>query len=167
MYINERASVDATIGWTRRRRASAIVLAVCALAILAQPQLANAATTATPAESATACQISTLPVPAAAWRSDALGGDPTGRYLIGEAAVSTGAESRIVPLLWVDGRLVDLQTPYESAAYVDVNASGMILGRADDAGRSFAWLYRDGRFTLLPGVQSDRRHLPVCVEPSR
>jgi hypothetical protein len=38
-----------------------------------------------------------------------------------------------VPLLWIDGRLVDLQTPYESAEYVDVNA-GHHLFRAWVAG---------------------------------
>ena len=138
---------------TLRRTLVALGIVACAAAV-AQPHLANAAT---------ACQIRTLPVPAGTWRSDILGGDPTGRYLIGEAAVSTETESRIVPLLWVDGRLVDFHAPYESAAYVDVNASGMILGRADDAGQSFAWLYRDGRFTQLPGLSPTTAEIPIAL----
>jgi hypothetical protein len=39
----------------------------------------------------------------------------------------------------------------------------MILGRADDAGRSFAWLYRGGRFTPLPGLSPTDATSPVAL----
>ena len=125
-------------------RMTAIGLAVGTSFILFQPQLAEA--------TSTTCQISQLPVPDGTWRSDVTAGDPTGTYLVGEAAVGAGTESRLVPLLWINSRLVDFTTPYASATLVDVNASGTVLGTSSDAGATFAWRYRDGRFTRLPGL---------------
>ena len=130
-------------------------LAIFASVVLAQPQLAQA--------TATTCRINQLPAPAAAWRSDVSAGDPTGTYLVGEAAVGAGTESRLVPLLWINGRLVDFSTPYGSATLVDVNASGTILGVSDDAGAAFAWLYRDGHFTRLPGLLATDATHPVAI----
>jgi hypothetical protein len=139
----------------KRALSMAAGLAICAGVVLAQPRLAHAM--------ATTCRINQLPVPAAAWRSDVNAGDPTGRYLVGEAAVGAGTEGRLVPLLWIDGRLVDFSTPYASATLVDVNASGTILGLSDDSGVAFAWLYRRGHFTRLPGLQATDATHPVAI----
>jgi len=106
---------------------------------------------ASPAPSApappTRCVGHRLPVPPGATESYVLDGDPSGRYLVGVARTP----SRTWTLLWDNGRLTVLGPPNADTNYVVVNSSGVVAGSADQV----AWVYRDGRFSKLPGPGLD------------
>lgn len=69
-------------------------------------------------------------MPAGTFRSGVTAGDPTGRFLIGDAAVSVDGQTTLVALLWRDGRLVEFRTPFSQPVLVDVNSAGTIVGTA-------------------------------------
>jgi hypothetical protein len=101
-----------------------------------------------------------LPVPDGVTRSAVTGGDLTGRYLSGEAVTDSSPYPRFQPLLWVAGRLHVLPTqdlaPTVLVAVTDVNGHGVAIGARMVDYSSFhtdAWMYRNGRFTLLPGIR--------------
>lgn len=101
-----------------------------------------------------------LPVPDGVTRSAVTGGDLTGRYLSGEAVTDSSPYPRFQPLLWVAGRLHVLPTqdlaPTVLVAVTDVNGHGVAIGARMVDYSSFhtdAWTYRNGRFTLLPGIR--------------
>jgi hypothetical protein len=81
---------------------AAVALVTPAAAATAIPAAANTPAVAnTPAGT---CRISELAVPPDTHRSDVRNGDPTGRYLVGEALVGTGPAAELVPLRWIDSR---------------------------------------------------------------
>lgn len=120
-----------------------------------------------PATSAAAagsvCSLAILPVPAGTVRSAVTAGDPTGRYLVGDAAVSIGGQTTTVALLWVDGRLADFTTPYPQPVLVDVNSAATIVGHSFTAPSATAFRYQHGRFTTLPGLNPGDGSLAVAV----
>jgi hypothetical protein len=95
----------------------------------------------------TRCAGDRLPVPAGATESYVLDADPTGRYLVGVARTA----SRSWTLLWDNGRLTVLDPPSAESDSVVVNSSGVVAG----SGYQVAWVYRNGRFTRLPGPAVD------------
>jgi probable HAF family extracellular repeat protein len=118
---------------------------------------------ATSAAAASACPLTVLPVPAGTFRSGVTAGDPTGRYLIGDAAVSVDGQTTLVSLLWRGGRLVDLRTPYPQPILVDVNAAGTVVGHSVTESRTTAFRYQHGRFTTLPGLNPEDGTAAVAV----
>jgi hypothetical protein len=94
-----------------------------------------------------------LPVPTGTLYSKVYGGDPTGRYLVGEGTYYGGSEG----LLWVGGQLTPVNqsslSPYIQVQFNAVNSHGVIVGERLTSDSSFhtdAFIYRHGRFTLLP-----------------
>ena len=99
------------------------------------------------------CQSIALPTPAGTHFSSVNGGDPSGRYLVGVAS-GTGFSQGV---LWVDGRLKPIGQralePYVQTEFDAVNSRGEIVGDRMTDDSSFhtdAFVYRHGRFTLLP-----------------
>jgi len=111
---------------------------------------------------ASACRITTLPVPAEAWESRVIAGDPNGRYLIGSGLVSGPGRSD-VSLLWVDGRLTDFPTPFEWVTLIDVNSAGTIVGFVDTSEGRVGFRYQRGAFSILPGLDPADMTIPVAV----
>ncbi|MFK3981165.1 hypothetical protein ACI2K4_12390 [Micromonospora sp. NPDC050397] len=99
----------------------------------------------------TSCQPIELPVPANTVRSTVLGGDPSGRYLVGTA---TDQRRRSQVLRWDEGRLEVLDLPVVDPVHLVVNSRGDVAGDARSmkgpAEQVVPWLYRDGKFFLLP-----------------
>lgn len=93
-----------------------------------------------------------LPVPTGATASSVTGGDPTGRYLVGTADLPDTTAG----LVWRNGRFTRIDAssvPHAQMFYDDVNRDGVVVGERMTDFSSFhrdAFLYRDGRFTLLP-----------------
>jgi hypothetical protein len=97
----------------------------------------------------TSCTVNLLPVPKGAKTVRMMGGDPSGRYLVGSAIDGAG---HYHALLWTDG---DLRVLDDATADVDgiaVNASGTV---AWSAGPS-AYEYRDGKVSPLPAANGYR-----------
>ena len=123
-------------------------MAVAGLLVPFAPGAAQAAPTA-----AATCRSVAMPVPAGSIFSSVNGGDSSGRYLVG-AAESYGSSTG---LLWVDGRLKPIDqsplAPYVQVQFNAVNRRGVIVGERMIDESSFhtdAFVYRGGRFTLLP-----------------
>ncbi|MFI6758601.1 hypothetical protein ACIBF5_05565 [Micromonospora sp. NPDC050417] len=108
----------------------------------------------------TSCQPAPLPVPADTFSSQVLGGDPSGRYLVGTA---TGGNQRTSVLRWDDGRLQVLDIPVTDPTHLAVNSRGDVAGDGyfpkKLGGQAGAWTYRDSRFAELPTVSGP----PVAV----
>jgi hypothetical protein len=83
-----------------------------------------------------------------------VGGDPTGRWLLGSGGAGT-------VLIWRDGQLAFTQTagqpPFENTteSLADINSHGVAVGRTGPGpfadGPTFPSVYRDGVFRRLPG----------------
>lgn len=144
------------IGHNRRSRARARrhTLFATALAAGLLIPLVPAAAQAAPATGAPTCQMIALPTPEGTV-SSVNGADPTGRYMVGDA--STGYPDYVFTgLLWKNGRLTEIDASslqHVMLSMEDVNRHGVAVGeRTTDYG-SFhkdAFIYRDGRFTMLP-----------------
>lgn len=97
----------------------------------------------------TTCTAQRLPVPAGATESTVLGGDPTGRYLVGRAQSAT----RSWALLWDRGVLTVLDPPTRDVDSIVVNAAGVVAGGGlrDFAGGNelMAWVYEGGSYRRL------------------
>ncbi|MEV0788640.1 hypothetical protein [Kribbella sp. NPDC050459] len=141
------------------RKPIRIALAVLAVAALPAGAVAVPSFAGT-AAGAGACRVQRLPQPTLPGESVVTGGDPSGRYLIGARWI-TPEES--APLLWIDRRLHELQTPYEHVLIKDVNTSGTLVGSEWGDGQSRAWRYQDGRFTTLAGLRLGHRTDAVAV----
>ncbi|RKR90151.1 hypothetical protein BDK92_4519 [Micromonospora pisi] len=175
--VNIAALVQVGRRRARARRliglSGAVVVTVAALAVV--PVLADVATRERPAPAdepvaqasaqpdpvePTSCQPAPLPVPADTLSSQVLGGDPSGRYLVGTA---TGGNQRTSVLRWDDGRLQVLDIPVTDPAHLAVNSRGDVAGDGyfpkKLGGQARAWTYRDGRFADLPAVSGP----PVAV----
>jgi hypothetical protein len=163
-------AVPATASVARAKTAGAIQLATASVAradVAAPTRSATAsvATTDTAAftRSATVrdgCRMSPLPVPAGVRYSEVTGGDHTGRYLVGGGTAFDGTQPRRVGLLWVNGKVTELNTgamaPYVEVQITDVNSRGVLIGNRMTDFSTFhtdAWVYRNGRFALLPGLK--------------
>jgi hypothetical protein len=105
-------------------------------------------------------EMERLPVPAGVVNSEVKGGDHAGHFLVGAGLRFDGAEWTEVVLRWENGAVSELDTaalaPYMLVEATDVNKEGVIVGRRITDSTTFhsdAWIYRDGRFSLLPGLQ--------------
>jgi hypothetical protein len=80
--------------------------------------------------------------------------DPTGRYVVGHttAYLTAGA------LLWVDGELQAMGTPYDAYA-TGVNAAGTVVGSTANGG----WVYRDGKVSRLPTLPGSDIATPTAI----
>ncbi|NUR74454.1 MAG: hypothetical protein HOU81_26890 [Hamadaea sp.] len=94
-----------------------------------------------------ACVGSVLPVPSGfAGRSVAIGGDPSGRFVLGRAYES--GQARMV--MWTDGRPSVVELPGSGDELRDVTTYGLAVGSSYDGGRSRAYRYENGVFVRLP-----------------
>lgn len=136
----------------RTKAKSARRLGIVATVGLLVPFAPTAATTAHAMPAMATCRSALLPVPAGTTESSVNGGDPTGRYLVGVGFHVGGAEG----LLWVDGQPTPVDqsplSPYNQVQFNAVDNHGTIVGdRTTDNGfQTDAFIYRDGRFTILP-----------------
>jgi uncharacterized membrane protein len=86
------------------------------------------------------------------------GGDPTGRFLVGEVVYP--AESRSVGALWRNGRFSEIDAssvPAVRVTYHDVNSRGVVVGERMTDFSSFhtdAFTWRAGKFTFLPPLNA-------------
>ncbi|SDT53969.1 hypothetical protein [Actinoplanes derwentensis] len=73
--------------------------------------------------------------------------DPTGRYVVGHG--SKGQD--FIPLFWADGKVHRVSYPEDSAELIDVNSSGVAVGRGSDGGSGpdTFFRYADGKITEL------------------
>jgi hypothetical protein len=100
----------------------------------------------------TACTVTRLPSDGAR-QSFVTGGDPSGRYLVGQIY---GSKKPVV--VWKDGRIDTRPAVPGTAnrALRDLNTAGVGVATSNDAhDRQRSYVYRDGRFTKLPGGESD------------
>jgi uncharacterized membrane protein len=133
------------------RRLAVLGLAVGATLLVA-PAGANADS---PQRGGATCTVTPLPVPDGTLHSQVIGGDPTGRYLVGDADIAVNGQEGTHLLRWVDGAVSEFRTPYQGATSADVNRRGVIVGQRMDqvTFHTDAWKYEDGRFTVLPGLK--------------
>jgi uncharacterized membrane protein len=98
------------------------------------------------------CREIALPSPGT--NSTVNGGDPTGRYLVGDVSYP----DRRAGALWRNGRFSEIDDSSLTKIqmfYHDVNSRGVVVGERMTDYSSFhtdAFTYRDGRFTLLPAL---------------
>lgn len=106
------------------------------------------------------CQRHALPT-LGIGQSTLTGGDPSGRYLLG----GEGGK----PVIWVDGqpRLfpTDAVRTDGQVDLVDANSRGEIVGDrwTGGSGHQDTWLYRNGRFTILPPLTPGASTRPVGI----
>ncbi|MFD7225809.1 hypothetical protein ACFV9P_33160 [Streptomyces sp. NPDC059892] len=106
------------------------------------------------------CVREQLAVPAGAYRVGVSDADPTGRFQVGYMM----DQDFVYHLVrWADGVPEDLGTARTGA--MGINAHGDIVGSEFDSEtyRSAGWLYRNGAFTELPGVEPGFDALPTAV----
>lgn len=117
------------------------------------------ASVAPPSPAAPTCTVSTLPVPRGGTQAIVLGGDPSGRWLVGRHR--TGATGVYDVLLWKDGRLVSgAALPGTSQTMNDVNGAGLAVGQAGSGGEQ-PYAYADGVTRKLRGAGAGGRALAV------
>jgi hypothetical protein len=114
-----------------------------------------------------ACQAALLPT-LGSGVSELRGGDPSGRYLVGREYLPESALPTAV--VWVDHEPRALDTsallPYVDVTPTDVNRYGTIVGYRMRDYSSFyqdAWVYRDGRFTMLVGLRPTDVTVPTAI----
>lgn len=115
-------------------------------------------------------EMERLPVPAGVENSEVKGGDHTGRFLVGAGVRFDGGQWTQVVLRWESAAVSELDTaalaPYVLVEAADINKDGVIVGRriADySTFRSDAWIYRDGDFFLLPGLEPTDETAAVAI----
>lgn len=100
------------------------------------------------------CTPAPLPAPAGTF-SAVLGGDPTGRYLVGSV---TYPDERRTGALWQDGQFTEIDASSIQSIqidYHDVNSDGVVVGERMTDYSSFhtdAFTYQNGTFTFLPAL---------------
>ncbi|GAB3426634.1 hypothetical protein [Flindersiella endophytica] len=148
-----------------RRALPALIVPLCvaATAALSAPAAPVSAAVNT-------CRATPLPTLGNA-HTEVTAGEPSGRYLVGRASDPVpNAEPILHSLIWDRGvpRLLDTEPvrPYVDVRPTGVNQSGTVVGFRMTDNNSFhtdAWSYRDGRFTLLPGLSASDSTEPVAV----
>jgi len=98
------------------------------------------------------------------------GGDPSGRYLLGREFIEIDFVFVVKSVVWINRQARELDTqallPNVDVRLIDANQDGDIVGYRVRDNSSFhqdAWLYRDGRFTLLPGLRSTDVTVPTGI----
>ncbi|MFG2038059.1 hypothetical protein [Dactylosporangium sp. NPDC048998] len=102
-----------------------------------------------PEPSTTGCQAAPLDAPpGAVLGSTVTGGDPTGRYHVGQSF--DGA--KVTVLLWDRGRYQVVDLPGQDQTLVDVNSAGTAVGWTRRKADAVAVVFEDGRVRDLPGT---------------
>lgn len=130
---------------TRLLRATAAALVLASGMVISMPASA----------SSRSCTVEALPVPEGTVRSSVIGGEPTGRYAVGQVE---DARNEHTDLLWDNGTLQGQggfreldptpDIPYDKQNVVAVNSSGLVVGDNQTTGR--AWVYDGKRYRDLP-----------------
>ncbi len=112
-------AVPATVSLARGKPAGAVRLATASdaradVAASSRSAAANVTTADTVASTGSArvnsaCRMKQLPVPGGVQYSEVTGGDHTGRYLVGGGTAFDGTQPRRVGLLWVNGKVTELE----------------------------------------------------------
>lgn len=149
--------------WKPGKKRSRVLLGAVLAAGLLVP-LMPAVAQATPGSDTRTVRTIALPVPDGTTQSIVNGGDPTGRYLVGTSyAPATGRTG----LLWRHGRMTRIDDSPLQPAQIDledVNRHGVVVGqRMTDLGRTDAFVYRAGRFTILPALNPGEDTEAVAV----
>lgn len=115
-------------------------------------------------------QMERLPVPVGVVNSDVRGGDHGGHFLVGAGVRFDGTEWTQVVLRWEDGAVSELDTaalaPSMLVEAADINKDGVVVGRRITDSSTFhsdAWIYRDGRLSLLPGLEPTDETSAVAI----
>ncbi len=99
------------------------------------------------------CEAHLLPIPEGADQSQILGGDPSGRYVVGTYSKTEGIEKVI---LWDNGTAVTIPAPGDGLIAAVVNSHGVVAGTSDRLGngevKMFNWVYRNGQISQLGEV---------------
>jgi uncharacterized membrane protein len=93
-----------------------------------------------------ACTIAKLPVPKGEM-SLVTGGDPTGRYLVGQSYPDDNGYPQL--LMWHDGSVRQLYTAGDDKVLNDVNSTGDAVGFSNLDGKSYAFAYVNGQMSPL------------------
>ncbi len=90
------------------------------------------------------CAVQRLPAPPGHQGVIVMGGDPSGRYLVGR---SFGTDGNYHPLLWTDGALLQLDTKGTDAEVdgISVNSSGVVAWSAGQSSGD-GYVYRTYRY---------------------
>lgn len=148
-----------------RKALPVLIASVCVAGLAAQ-----AAAPAPASAAANFCRATPLPTLGNA-HTEVSAGEPSGRYLVGWASdPGPGSEPVIHDLVWEQGvpRLLDTEAvrPYVDVRPTGVNQSGTVVGYRMSDYNTFhtdAWLYRDGRFTMLRGLSAADTTEPVAI----
>ncbi|GIH04182.1 hypothetical protein Rhe02_22490 [Rhizocola hellebori] len=99
-----------------------------------------------------ACVPQVLPLADGYTQGMVVGGDPTGRLLVGSLDVS---RERTRSVIWADGKIQLLSPPGTEFGVTDINSSGTAVGNSLDGPQgkevSVAWVLHDGQYTTLKG----------------
>jgi uncharacterized membrane protein len=138
----------------RRRTVLAAALAA-GLFVPMAPAMADTGAVARDAhDTVRACGAVPLPVPAGT-TSAVIGGDLTGRYLVGVV----NYPDRRVGALWRNGQYSEIDTssiPNVQVDFHDVNRDGVVVGERMVDTQTFhtdGFIYRAGKFTFLPALR--------------
>jgi hypothetical protein len=138
---------------------SAIALLVAGAATVLAPS-ATAFAAPAPAAHGT-CRISVLPDLPGIDSSRVSAGDPTGRYLIGDAYPTDAPQ---VSVLWTAGKPRQIKTPGVQGRLIDVNSSGTMIGAYIDAdGHQHAFVSNGRRVTDLPPSAPGASTWPIAI----
>lgn len=161
--ITERALVGGRRRRNRRRlvvstsAALAVTSVVIGLNVLPQRQeTMRLLPQESPIGGATTCTVHELPPPPGYPRQSFIqGGDPTGRYLVGQ--VYRGDNQ--YPVIWDNGVAKAVPMQGTEPRLHDVTATGVAVGSSlmgDDAGLDgVPWVYRDGSLSRLKGFRAN------------
>jgi uncharacterized membrane protein len=134
-----------------------VLAAAVTAGLLVAPVTATAETETKTKTGTAACLAVDLPAPAGTV-SAVMGGDPTGRYLVGWVRYPDGLSP--VGALWQRGRYTEIDAssvPHVQMNYHDVNSHGVVVGERMTDYSSFhtdAFTYRGGKFTFLPPLRA-------------
>ncbi|MEJ3745972.1 hypothetical protein WEI85_22105 [Actinomycetes bacterium KLBMP 9797] len=106
----------------------------------------------------TACTLQQLEMPQGQPpMSVVTGGDPSGRYVVGRSYPDSSQTPRI--LIWENGKVTAVAMEGQDQALRDVNSAGAAVGYSfvgdDEALRTAAWVYRDGKMSRLAGDNAE------------
>jgi uncharacterized membrane protein len=138
----------------QHRRRTVLAAAVAAGMLMSLTPAVAQATTTAPHRS---CRAVALPAPAGTL-STVTGGDPSGRYLVGQ--VTYPDVPRQAGALWRHGRYSEIDASSlqnVQVNYHDVNRNGVVAGERMTDHNTFhtdAFTYHAGTFTLLPALRA-------------
>jgi hypothetical protein len=140
---------------------TALLTSACAVALLIPASAAAAA-------AAGRCRGIALPTLGHQY-TELTGGDPTGKYQAGWGRSGTDTFD-FDAIVWTGRQPQRLNTdsllPYVNVAATGVNRHGVSIGFRTIDNSSFhtdAWLYHDGRFTMLPGLSTADATSPMAI----